>query len=818
MKRHDGGPARQRGGFDEADTARATVSDDGTLTSWNEGARRLLGHPSPDVVGRPAAELLADPGRATDAEARRARTRLTRWHGTVALRHRDGHEVPVPLLAHRRRPEGDWLLVTAAPHAEQPSESWNDALMQWAYTQSPCPMAIYDADMRLRKVNAEMARVTGLPESEIRGLRLSEIKGKLQSEQLEAAMHHVLTTGEPREVETYLRTGSGEIKEQAWSTRFAPLQARDGRVYAVCMAAHDITDQYLARQRLLLLSAASERIGSTLDIDHTAQELADVCVPRLADYASIDLLDRLTQEEELPSGPLADPVVLRRTARQSIYEGCPESVVPVGKVDTYPQVSPMAECLVAGHPIIHTSTDPSIAEWGALKPERAGTIRRFGVHSIMSVPIRARGTTLGVAVFARHRTPEAFTQDDVVLAEEITTRAAVCVDNARRFTRERNTALALQRSLLPQTLPQPPAVEVASRYLPAGPYAGAGGDWFDVIPLSGARVALVVGDVVGHGIQASATMGRLRTAVRTLADVDLPPDELLTHLDDLVIHLAAETGAEEATGDVGATCLYAVYDPVSHRCSLAAAGHPAPALTRPDGSVEFLPVPPGPPLGVGGLPFEAMETELPENAVLALYTNGLMGEWDRDVDEGRLLLADALAHPCGSLSGTCDAVLRTLLPGEGVLDDVALLLARTRTLDTAHVATWDVPADPAWVARSRRDVTERLTEWGLDEAVFTTELVVSELVTNAIRHAVPPIQLRLIHDHSLICEVTDSSSTAPHMRRARTFDEGGRGLLLVARLSQRWGSRQTAEGKTIWSEQTLPVGLPGGLLGLDQLG
>ncbi|MBI0382781.1 SpoIIE family protein phosphatase, partial [Streptomyces albiflaviniger] len=434
-----------------------------------------------------------------------------------------------------------------------------------------------------------------------------------------------------------------------------------------------------------------------------------------------------------------------------------------------------------------------------------------------SVPIRARGTTLGVAVFARHRTPEAFTQDDVVLAEEITTRAAVCVDNARRFTRERNTALALQRSLLPQTLPQPPAVEVASRYLPAGPYAGAGGDWFDVIPLSGARVALVVGDVVGHGIQASATMGRLRTAVRTLADVDLPPDELLTHLDDLVIHLAAETGAEEATGDVGATCLYAVYDPVSHRCSLAAAGHPAPALARPDGSVEFLPVPPGPPLGVGGLPFEAMETELPEDAVLALYTNGLMGEWDRDVDEGRLLLADALAHPCGSLSGTCDAVLRTLLPGEGVLDDVALLLARTRALDAAHVATWDVPADPAWVARSRRNVTQRLTEWGLDEAVFTTELVVSELVTNAIRHAVPPIHLRLIHDHSLICEVTDSSSTAPHMRRARTFDEGGRGLLLVARLSQRWGSRQTAEGKTIWSEQTLPVGLPGELLDLDRL-
>ncbi|CAM5473940.1 MULTISPECIES: SpoIIE family protein phosphatase [Streptomyces] len=820
MMRHDSGSARKRGSFnepdepDETDTARATVSDDGTLTSWNDGARRLLGYPPPQVVGRPAAALLADPARAADAGARRARDRLTRWHGTVALRHQDGHEMPVRLLAHRSGPEGDWLLVAAAPRAELPPESWNDALMLWAYAQSPCPMAIYDADLRLRKVNSQMARVVGLPEAEIRDLRLSEIGGKLQSEQLEGVMRHVLTTGEPREVETCLRTG-GESKEHAWSAAFTPLKAKDGQVYAVCMAAHDITEQYLARQRLLLLSAASERIGSTLDIDHTAQELADVCVPRLADYASIDLLDRLAQDDELPSGPLTGPVVLRRAALQSLYEGCPESVVPVGKVDTYPQVSPMAECLVVERPLIYATTDPMIAKWGALKPARARSIRRFGIHSVMAVPIRARGTTLGVAVFARHHTPEPFTQDDMVLAEEITTRAAVCVDNARRFTRERDTALALQRSLLPRTLPQPPAVEVASRYLPAGPFAGAGGDWFDVIPLSGARVALVVGDVVGHGIQASATMGRLRTAVRTLADVDLPPDELLTHLDDLVIHLAAETGAEESTGDVGATCLYAVYDPVSHRCSLAAAGHPPPALARPDDTVEFLPVPTGPPLGVGGLPFESMETELPENAVLALYTNGLMAGWNRGIDESRLLLTHALAHPGGSLDGACDAVLRTLLPDGGALDDVALLLARTRSLGEAHVATWDVPADPAWVARSRRDVTERLTEWGLDEAVFTTELVVSELVTNAIRHAVPPIRLRLIHDHSLICEVTDSSSTAPHMRRARTFDEGGRGLLLVARLSQRWGSRQTVEGKTIWSEQTLPVGLPTGLPGLD---
>ena len=787
--------------MDEAGAARVTVSGDATVTGWNDGARRLLGYPPSEVVGRSAAVLLAEPVWSVVARAREVRAR---WDGTLALRHRDGRRVEVALLAHRT---GDgWLLVAPMPADDTPAPS-DATLLTWAYAQSPCPMAIYDTDLRLRNANAEMTRAIGLPEGDLQGLRLTDIGGKLRSEGLEALMRHVLRTGERRHVETYPRTG-GEEREHAWSAHFAPLKARDGEVHGVCLAAHDITEQYRARQRLVLLSEASVRIGSTLDIDRTAQELADVCVPRLADFVTVDLLDRLDQDEELPPGPLTGPIVLRRAAHRSVYETAPEAVVGRGQVDTYPEVSPMAECLVAGRPIIYATDDPVIRAWVALKPARGAKIQEFGIHSIMAVPIRARGTTLGVAVFSRHRTPGPFTQDDVLLAEEITTRAAVCVDNARRFTRERDTALALQRSLLPQAVPRPSAVEVASRYLPAGPYTSAAGDWFDVIPLSGARVALVVGDVVGHGIQASATMGRLRTAVRTLADVDLPPDELLTRLDDLVIHLSAETGGGEATGDIGATCLYAVYDPVSHRCSMAAAGHPAPAVVTPGGPVEFVPLLVGPPLGVGGLPFEAMDLELPEHTVLALYTNGLVGGWDRDVDEGRVLLADALAHPAASLEGTCDSVLRALLPEHGVLDDVALLLARTRALDAAHVATWDVPADPSCVARSRKDVTQRLTDWGLDDAVFTTELVVSELVTNAIRHAVPPIRLRLIHDHSLICEVSDASNTAPHMRRARTFDEGGRGLLMVAQLSRRWGSRQTAEGKTIWAEQPLPGAPP----------
>ncbi|MDW6060054.1 SpoIIE family protein phosphatase [Streptomyces sp. FXJ1.4098] len=830
------GPGDELGGrrdnpFDEATTARATISADAIVTSWNEGARRLLGHLPSEVVGRRAAALLAEEVSPADVRAVAA---LPRWSGTLTLRHRDGRPVRVRLLAHRGEPTadgpGDWLLVSPLPDPEAEEagevgatgaaeeEAKDEALLALASQQSPCAVAIYDRMLRLRRINDQMAEVIGLPENEIRGLRISEIGGMLESEELERHMVEVLRTGERRDVETFRRVAA-EAYAHAWSARLAPVKAPDGEVRGICLAAHDITEQYLARQRLLLLSESSVRIGTTLDVTRTAQELADVGVTGLADFVSVDLLERLDQDEafvEPPPGPLAGPVVLRRVARQSVFPGAPEAVIKLGQVGTYPEFSPQATSLAVGRPSIHRVTDPVFRRWTAESPALAAMLRTYGLHSMMSVPIRARGVTLGVATFSRHTRPDPFTHDDVLLAEEITTRAAVCLDNARRFTRERDTALALQRSLLPQTLPRPTALDIAFRYQPAGPYAGVGGDWFDVIPLSGARVALVVGDVVGHGIHASATMGRLRTAVRTLADVDLPPDELLTHLDDLVIHLSAEgavstltgdvTPAEDMTpaGDVGATCLYAVYDPVARRCALARAGHPPPVLVAPDGTVSPVQVPAGPPLGVGGLPFEAVEFEMPEGAVLALYTDGLIGGRGRDLDEGLTALTGALAGLSPSLEAGCDSVLRTLLPEQGAPDDVALLLARTRGLDASRVATWDVPDDPALVARARRDVTDQLMAWGLEEAVFTTELVVSELVTNAMRHATAPIQLRLIYDHTLICEVSDGSNTAPHLRRARVFDEGGRGLLLVAQLSLRWGSRHSATGKTIWAEQALP--------------
>jgi len=685
-----------------------------------------------------------------------------------------------------------------------PSDARADGLiMDLAFAQSPFAQAIHDQDLRCLAVNDRMCEMFGLAADALRGRRLTDVLHGHQYEAMEHCMRHVLGSGKPEQRETYRRV-PGEARERAWSVVVSPLKDPGDGTRAVWVGVLDTTEQHWARQRLMLLNEASTHIGTTLDVTKTAEELADLVVPRLADLAVIDLLDSVLSGDEPASGPLIGTVKLRRTAHRSILGDPADEVIKIGDVETHPESSPSAQCLATGKSIVTGAADPEFDSWVGRNEARAEAVRKYGAHSVLCVPIRARGVTLGVALFVRAQRPEQFEQDDVLLAEELTGRAAVSLDNSRRYNSERTTALALQRSLLPRRLPRQSAVEAASRYLPASGHAGVGGDWFDVIPLSGARVALVVGDVVGHDIRASATMGRLRAAVLTLADVDVPPDELITRLDDLVSRMSAETGVvgDEANRDVYATCLYAVYDPVSRRCSMASAGHPMPALVTPDGEVSFLDVPVGPPLGLGGLPFEGTEVELQAGSTLALYTDGLIESRNNDPDDGFDRLRRALGRQETSLEDACDQLLAAMLP-DRFGDDVALLMARTHALTDDQVATWDLPADPAVVTSAREQALTRLADWGLDEAAFTTELVISELVTNAIRHARSPIQLRLIRDRTLICEVSDGSSTAPHPRRAREFDEGGRGLLLVSQLTERWGSRQTSHGKTIWTEQPL---------------
>ncbi|MFF7760047.1 SpoIIE family protein phosphatase [Streptomyces griseorubiginosus] len=853
-KGHD--TARHR--FDVADAAPLLLDAHGIVTGWTRDAERLLDYGASEAVGMTAAALLtAEDAHRVPELAQRCRADGG-WAGLLTAVRKGGR--PARLMVRVTSADTDgtarWL-VLLSELAEAPGWDMSRPVLEQMVTRSPIGIAIVDTDLRCVWSNPALEQFGSAPAPERLGLRFGEIQPGLDAEAIEAQMRRVLETGEPIvEYEHVGRVRAAPHRETAHTMSFTRIDDDQGKPMGVYYTVVDITERHRARQRLALLDRAGEHIGRGLDIRQTAQELADVAVPALADYITVDLLEPVLRGAE----PTMQ-VPLVRAGQQSVNQGVPEAVVAVGEVAAYLPGTPPLRCLAEGTSWREERLDPLAAEWATDIPGgRTATFLELGLHSVMVVPIRARGATLGVTTFFRRRRQEPFDEDDLNLAEDLVSRAAVCVDNARRYTRERQAALVLQRSLLPHRLPEQDAVEVTACYRPADELTGLGGDWYDLIPLSGARVALVVGEVPGHGIAAAAAMGRLRTAVRTLAALDLPPEEVLGHLDDLVARAAREEGAgPEAAGDsgapedsglaggseaapggtrglgdsvtraatpapgnsralaapvdpsdesdsaqaVGSGCVYVVYDPVDGQCAMAAAGHPAPAVILPDGTVAFVDLPQGPSLGVGGPPFESVELALAPGSTLALHTDGLLAHGEgRSLEAGRERLREALERSADTLDLRCRAVVDSLAPDQPH-DDLALLLARTRLLGPEQVADWDVPVDPAQVAEARKAASRQLTEWGLEDFAFTTELVVSELVTNAIRHAVGPIRLRLIRARTLMCEVLDSGSTAPHLRHPRTTDEGGRGLLLVSQFAQRWGTRFVPEGKVIWAEQSL---------------
>ncbi|WP_371101251.1 SpoIIE family protein phosphatase [Streptomyces sp. PU_AKi4] len=810
-----------RQGFDVADAVPLLLDPHGMVSSWTGGAERLLGYRAAEAVGRKFAELLVpeDAERVPDL-VERCRSDGD-WAGLMTARHRDGRPVAVmvritPTLGPRGRSS---LLVLLSELAGSSGWDMSRAVLEQMVAGTSIGIAIVDTELRFVWSNAALEQFGGGPAGRRLGLRFADVQPGLDAEAVEERMRHVLDTGE--QVVDYEHVGharSAPLRETVHMLSFTRLDDDRGRPMGVYYTVVDVTERHRARQRLALLDRAGKHIGRTLDVLRTAQELADVTVPELADYVTVDLLEPVLRGAEVQPGPLTDSdrVPLCRAGQRSLYEDLPRAVMETGTVLRYLADSPPVRCLTTGRSWLQERLDPLALAWATPPGGRESTFLELGLRSAMIVPVRARGGTLGVTGFFRRR-HDPFTEDDLHLAEDLVSRAAVCVDNARRYTRERDAALVLQRSLLPRRLPEQDAVEVSACYRPADELTGLGGDWYDLIPLSGARVALVVGEVPGHGIDAAAAMGRLRTAVRTLAAIDLPPEEVLAHLDDLASRLARDEGDGES-GDfpgrsVGSGCLYVVYDPVTGQCTMAAAGHPAPAVVAPDGTVTFVDLPQGPALGVGGPPFEAVELALAEGSTLALHTDGLLAGGKPSPDGGpspdgtdRERLRQALRGAATALEPSCRAVVDMLVPARPY-DDVALLMARTKRLDPGRIAVWDLPADPAVVAEARRTSTRQLARWGLDDLVFTTELIVSELVTNAIRHAGGPVRLRLIHEQALVCEVFDGGATAPHLRHPRAMDEGGRGLLLVSQLTQRWGTRFVPDGKIIWAEQSLTAPL-----------
>jgi PAS domain S-box-containing protein len=806
--------------YDYIRVASFSLGADGRIDQWSDRAAEFFGVSAREAVGRDPIAAFAP----QDVQ-KRAHERLTdilngrEWTGLVPYRGARGGEGLAEVYV---MPADRGALCVAVDVATLRQIETDLAASQAVFGQSPMGFVLFDAKLQLIRVNERFAKVFGRPADEHRGRGPHDFLSRVEADRLSAALRQVLETGEPVLDMPLVGTVPGERGRRRWSMSLYRLHSASGRAIGVAGLAMDVTGRQRAereaahvRRNLALLNEAGSRIGTSLDLETTARELLDVAVPHFCDLASVDLYQALLSGAEDLGGTSDGSGELRRVAFASSVSDAPVAMagddddvssdgvpVSVGAVHRYRFSSASARALRTAQPQV-LDGDGGQDLGGAL------------VQSTLIVPMVARDTVLGLVQFSRAKGSEPFTERDRMLAEELAGRAAIFIDNARLYRREHERALILQRSLLPPDDPEAAGLDIACRYLPGSMETEVGGDWFDVIELPGHRTALVVGDVMGRGLRAAVAMGELRTAVRTLAMLDLEPGEVLSALDEVVRGLGAPTpgrtnrAAAKERGDSDlaevylATCIYVVYDAVTRRCTIANAGHLPPVVVEPGESSMLLELPRGVPLGVGGEPFEESEVEVPEGALLALYTDGLVESRNLSLDDGLDAFRRSLDGPERPLEDICDHVLATLDTAHGE-DDIALLMARIRGLPSEQVGDWSLKPQPTSVARARELAREQLLAWDLGDLVDTTELLVSELVTNALRHGYGDIRLRLLLDRTLVCEVWDSALVQPRRRRARDTDEGGRGLQLVTMLSESWGSRRTHRGKTVWFELALP--------------
>ena len=546
-----------------------------------------------------------------------------------------------------------------------------------------------------------------------------------------------------------------------------------------------------------LLEDAFGQIGITLDLDQMACKLVNIVVPHFCNSASLLVFESLVSACE-PHREGGDSPLRRLATASDVPDSAWEAAFPVGEVFCYPPETPQRECLDERKPVRIVTISAGKAAEVARSWSRGPMGGILAGSSMLLLPVMAADSALGLITCVRRAGFREFDACDAGLGMEFASRAAIYIDNARRYSRERTTSLTLQRSLLPTGLSTPSSVQIGHRYLPGSQLIEVGGDWYDAIALPGARAALVVGDVVGHGVHAAAAMGRLRTAIQTLARLELPPADSLQHLDELM----EDMGVLEPHF---ATCVYAVYDAVSGTCEVASAGHLPPLLVAPDGTSAFLDVDPAPPLGIGDGLTRSSTFDIEDGSLLVLYTDGLVERQGTDIDEG-LARLQAVFGP-GSATRPVDELCAAVLASaydQPQHDDIAVLIARLNRLDPRQHASFDLPAELTAVSRARSLTAAPLDRWDLTSLLPATQLLVSELVTNAIRYTQGPVTLRLIHEGSLVCEVHDTSPALPRLRHADTDDECGRGLEIVSQISHRWGARRTANGKVVWCEQQRP--------------
>jgi serine phosphatase RsbU (regulator of sigma subunit)/anti-sigma regulatory factor (Ser/Thr protein kinase) len=553
-----------------------------------------------------------------------------------------------------------------------------------------------------------------------------------------------------------------------------------------------------AVMRHAMLDGALRRIGGELDMDQMAPELISIMVPHFCNAAGLLIRESLIGDEEPPAdAPDGSQLVRRLAVAHDNDDGAWDATFPTGEVLRYPPNTPYTKCMTTGLPVCETLVDATadkIADAWIRKP----VSDLLGQSSLLVLPLIARGIMLGFFVCTRMPGYRRFDAYDTELGMEFASRAAMFMDNAQRYSRERATALTLQRSMLPTGLSAPSSVEVKHRYLPGSQLIEIGGDWYESIALPGGRVALVVGDVAGHGVRAAVTMGRLRTAIHTLAMLELPPAETLQQLNELM----QELGAREPHF---ATCVYAIFDAVAGTCELASAGHLPPLLVRPDGSNELLDISPAPPLGVGSGPIQSRVVEIEDGSLLVLYTDGLVERRTEDIDVGLQKLRGIFGP--GSADQPLEDLCKATLAGvyaDQQRDDIALLIARLRRIPEDNYVTWRLPAELTSAHRARTLIRRPMKRWGLTELIPSAELLASELVTNAVRYAQGQIGLRLVLEGGLVIEVLDDSAALPRLRHPDDDDERGRGLQVVSQVASRWGARRAISGKVVWCELPLP--------------
>ncbi|MBT2383410.1 SpoIIE family protein phosphatase [Streptomyces sp. ISL-11] len=770
--RPDPVPAQRRAAPGRIPLAVAVVDFAGLVTHWSSGARRLFGHTREEAVGSAATDLMPVSGALSAAHGYPScgRARLT-----------DSGRGPVDVLwwAYPLVGSGPERLLVLASDAGDPDGG---------------------ADGRL---SPAFAPHTDFPEAARLAGRLPDIlpsmgpamSGRIAEQVLELG-YPVLEINHSERLPVTPDWGLPKYVERR-SRRTAAAAGGDAVPPAGDADLAPDLEYAAVRERLEFLNEVSGGIGTSLDLERTIREVTSAAVPRFTDFAGTHLRAAVLAGEGFPDGPPDVTTVWHRVwVEHNDEPGRWDDTVPVGEAIAFPEHTPFFQCMVTGEPVLIPRISEELGNRISGQFEKRDLRPLINGRSMLVVPLKARNVVLGFMVLMRRDGREPFNDMDRTTGAELAARAGLVLDNARMYTYQENVAETLQDSMLPQFTPRMAGCDTATRYLPGTRLGRVGGDWFDTIKLPGSRTALVVGDVMGHGLNAAAMMGQLRTAVQTMAALDLPPEQLLRNLDDLAQRLGEHYLA---------TCLYAVYDPVRSELRIANAGHIPPVLVRAeDGRSELLTLPTGAPIGVGGVAFETARVRVAPGDRLVLCTDGLVEVRGQDIGTGLAALCESAAHPAASMDDACDTIIRALNPADGRNDDVALLMARLNGIPPEHVAQWQLDREPAAAGRARRLVRDRLLEWGLAEAAGTTELLVSELVTNAVRHTVSRrVGLRLVRTESLLCEVTDEDHRLPALIGAGPAEEFGRGLRVLGGLAREWGASHDRDGKTVWFEQSL---------------